>query len=95
MRTHASYMEPGEWYAHFFADEELYFGAIERQKNGGMAGLLISIDLERPRAKGRLKKFSVSKFEVQRLAPATGGFWQWIHKTELPPKARALLQDSL
>jgi hypothetical protein len=77
-------MEPGEWYVVKRADETLYFAAIENQKNGGMAGVLATIDHTRLRAKPKFKKYSVSKFEVSRLAPAPGGFWTWIDKGALP-----------
>ena len=84
-------MEQGEWYVHKRADEELYFGAVERQKNGGMSGVLATIDLERPRTKAKFKKYSVSKFEVQRLAPESGGFWRWIDAFDLPEKVKEQL----
>lgn len=95
----ASHMEVGEWYAHKhkFAsayteiDEELYFTAVAEQKNGGMAGILVTVDLSRPRAKPKFKKSSVSKFEAHLLAPAPGGFWRRINKNDLPAKVREYL----
>lgn len=84
-------MEPKEWYVHKRADEELYFGAVENLKNGGMSGVLVTIDLERPRAKAKFKKYSVSKYETHRLAPEPGGFWRWIDAFDLPDKVKEQL----
>lgn len=84
-------MESGEWYVHKRADEELYFVAVESQKNGGVSGILATIDLERPRSKAKLKKYSVSKYEASRLAPEPGSFWRWIDGVDLPEKVKEQL----
>lgn len=92
-------MEVGEWYAHKHTfssayvdiNEELYFLAAAEQKNGGMAGMRVTVDLSRPRAKPKFKKSSVSKFEAHTLVPTPGGFWRRINKSDLPAKVRAEL----
>lgn len=84
-------MEPEEWYSHKRPDEELYFEALAVQKNGGMSGILYTVDLTRPRAKAKTKKYSVSKFEAHVLAPLPGGFWRWTSPVDLPAKVKGLL----
>lgn len=51
----------GKWYKQSFSDETLYFLAEADQKNGGWSGVLVTVDLLRPRAAPKAKRSSVPK----------------------------------
>jgi hypothetical protein len=74
-------MTPNTWYMQSFSDEILYFRPSgEIQKNSKRAGLMVTVDLTRPRAKPRSKKIAVH--------PLDFGLWR---AAETVPAEVALL----
>ncbi len=86
------YMHLGEWYEQKFSDEEMYFLALADQKNGGMSGILVTVNLLSPRAKARHKKSSVWK-NHRWVKPSPGALWRWIAPDNLPDKVKAIIHE--
>ena len=80
-RRAARYMEVGKWYKQSFSDEVLYFLAKAEQKNGGLAGIQVTVDLTRPRAAPKAKKISVPKSWVN--------LWTEVRESEVPENVKA------
>jgi hypothetical protein len=76
-------MYTGKWYVQKFSDEVLYFYAQAVQKNGGTAGILVTVDLTRPRAAPKAKKSSVFK--------GWEHLWKEVSEAELPPNVKSLI----
>jgi len=78
-------MKIGEWYVQRFSDQELYFQPLAEQKNGGMSGVLYTVDLLRPRAKANPKKSSVWASEIRLTHQgSSGALWRWISSSSVP-----------
>ena len=63
--------------------QDLYFLPLEQLKHGGWSGILVDVDLSRPRAKPRAKKSSVT------TGPrGSGAHWTvgWLEAREVPPR---------
>ena len=74
-------MKIGNWYRIAFSNgDELFFRATAEQKNGGLAGVSYMLYVDRPRAKAKPKKTSVSRFD-RRMEP---GGWRWISEDQVP-----------
>ena len=78
-------MNIGRWYRQDFrsTSEVLYFLPTSIQKNGGYAGILVTVDEARPRAKPRAKNSSVDRSWSTR--------WQSV--SEAPPNVERALAD--
>lgn len=78
-------MKIGQWYVQRFSDQELFFQARAYQKNGGMAGVLYTVDLLRPRAKAKPKKSSVWAHEIRAISQQSPhALWRWIDVASVP-----------
>jgi hypothetical protein len=54
----------GKWYMMELREEEFYFKPLAQQKNGGWSGVAVQVDLMRPRAAPKAKKYSMPKGEI-------------------------------
>lgn len=87
-------MQVGEWYKHehkydswsITIDETEYFHAVAAQKNGGLSGILVTVDHLRSRAKPKVKHYSVN--------PRVDTRWKRITESELPEKVKVKLDES-
>jgi hypothetical protein len=80
--SEASSLSAGKWYEQGFAGETLYFKALTQQKNGGWAGILVTLGTS-PTPK--VKKYSVPKM----------GFGLWKDAKELPKEVEGAVNEAL
>jgi hypothetical protein len=83
---HSTDYRLGKWYTQFFSDLELYFFPTAVQVNGGLAGIMVRVDLTRSRAKPRAVKQSVPSMN---LPPRPGALWKEVPLEAVPEKVQA------
>jgi hypothetical protein len=71
----------GKWYRQDFSDIQQFFQASgENLKNGNAAGMMVTKDLNRPRAKPRAKKISLSRYDQQH--------WKAVDEKDVPDEIK-------
>jgi hypothetical protein len=77
----AAAMQIGKWYKQKFSDSEIYFLAKAEQKNGGLSGIAVRVDMLRPRAAPKAKKDSVPK--------NFGSLWKEVPESDVPSNVKS------
>jgi hypothetical protein len=73
----------GKWYRQDFGDIMQYFQASgENLKNGNAAGMMVTKEIMRPRAKPRAKKISLSRYDQRG--------WQAVDESDVPDEIKAV-----
>lgn len=76
-------MNLGDWYRQGFRDQTLYFLPLSEQKNGGYAGVLVTVDEDRPRSRPRAKRSSVRSGPFGSAAHYSV-LWRYAPLTQVP-----------
>ncbi len=85
-----------KWYRMLLSIEELYFRAQAVQKNGKLGGIVITVNLSRPRAKPKLNhRYSVEGNRLQTRSTNDQYTWTWkaIEVDQLPPSVLAVYAE--